>query len=82
MSGYGDVRTGRMLRVLKWLQNHKGVEIVQGGRHNIKVKCIHTGETYPIASSHPTVNKHIVQDFQKWLVKNEVCTKDEFDARL
>lgn len=82
MSGYGDVKRKRMLSLLMWLANYKGVSVESAGKHNHKVECLHNGETYPIPSSHPVINKHIVKDFQEWLERNDVCTKDEFDRHL
>lgn len=82
MAGFGDVKTRRMLRLVKWLRRTKGVAVGQGGRHNIKVTVIHRGESYPLPTSHSIVNKHIVQDFMEWLVKMEICTKEEFKDRL
>lgn len=82
MSGYTDVKNKKMKNLLKKLQNQTDIEIFQGGRHNTKVSCIHTGESYPIPNSHRYINKHIVKDFMKWLVRNEVCTKKEFDEIL
>jgi hypothetical protein len=82
MSGYGDVKSRRMVRLLNWLSKNKKVEVKSGGNHNYKITCIHNGESYPIPSSHRVINKHIVKAFMEWLVINEICTKDEFDSRL
>lgn len=82
MSGYGDVRSRSILAVLRWLQSHRSVEIKPGGRHNTKVTCIRNNATYPLPTSHRVINKHIVNDFMQWLVKNEICTKGEFDEKL
>lgn len=82
MSGYGDVKTRRLLAFLKWLQNHKGVEIRSGGNHQTVVTVINTGEAYPLSTSHRTINKNVVKGFMEFLVKNEACTKEDFDSRI
>lgn len=82
MSGYGDVKRSRIIGLLNWLARHKGVAVEAGGRHNHKVECIHNGNTYPIPSSHPVINKHVVKSFQEWLAANDVCAKEEFDEHL
>ncbi len=82
MSGFTDVKQRKFIHLLRWLGNNKGVEIRQGGRHNIKVTCIRTGESYPIPGSHREINKHIVKDFMEWLINSEICTEVEFRERL
>ncbi len=82
MSGFTDIKQRKFKHLLKWLGNNRSVEVKQGGRHNIKVACIRTGESYPIPSSHREINKHIVKDFMEWLVRSEICTEEEFRERL
>lgn len=82
MAGYGDIKTQKFLHAIRWLQHHKGVRVVAGGRHNIKVECIRNGNSYPLPTSHRAINKHIVKHFVSWLVKNDICTKKEFDRQL
>ena len=36
MSGFTDVKQKKFKYLLKWLVNDKGVEVKQGGRHNIR----------------------------------------------
>ena len=80
---FGDVKTKKFLkRVVRWLGNKQGIEITRGGRHNLKVHIIHNGKKYPLPTSHPTMNKHIVADFGKWLVENGVCTMEEYEDRV
>lgn len=81
MGTYANITSKRMLQFLRWLGNHKKVDIVSGGTHPTKVIC-HNGETYPLPLSHTIVNKHIVKHFCVWLVKNEVCTQQEFNDKL
>lgn len=82
MGGYGDIKTKKFIRLLKWLANHKGIELANAGRHNYKVTAISTNESYPIPGSHRYINKHIVKDFKEWLVKRDICTEDEFDKKI
>lgn len=82
MGQYANVTSRRMLRLLKWLGNHKQVDVLIGGRHPIKVTCRTNNESYPIPSGHSVVNKHIVKDFMQWLVRNSICTEEEFDKHL
>lgn len=83
MGTYADIKSKQLRNALRWLENHKDIEVFGGGRHNTKVTCIHTGKSYPLPLSHSkSVNKNIVKDFVEWLVKNEVCTEEEFDTLL
>lgn len=82
MSGYGDVKTRKFLRIIKWLQNNSDIEVKKGGRHNLKITIIHNNASYPIPSSHKIIDKYIVKDFMEWLVKNRICTKEEFDSHI
>lgn len=82
MGEYAGITSKRMYRVVKWLGKHKAVDVVVGGNHPIKVTAHKTNESYPLPISHKIVNKHIVKDFVEWLVRNEVCTKKEFDEKL
>ena len=82
MGEYANVKSRQFIRLLKWLQRTKGIECCDGGRHNFKVKVIHTGKTYPIPSSHREINKRIVKAFMEWLVEQDVCTKEEFDRHI
>lgn len=81
MSGYGDVKRRKIINVLKWLKNSKGVEVDSGSRHTL-IKTIETQDKFPVPTAHPTVNKHIVKDLAEFLVKNKICTKKEFDKRI
>ena len=82
MSGYGDIKTKKFLNVITWLKNHKPVTVGKGGRHNLKIVCIHNEQSFSLPTSHPEINKHIVKAFADWLVKNEICTKEEFDEKI
>lgn len=79
---YTDVKSKRLKNgILKWLQNNGKVVISEGGRH-LKVKCIYNGESFPIPCSHPKIKKAMVLGFMNFVVKNGICTKEEFDRRL
>ena len=82
MGTYADIKSRKLNRVLEWLVHNKGIEVTRGGKHNKKVTCIRNGKAYPLPLSHKTVTKYIVKDFVEWLVKNEVCTEQEFDDCL
>ncbi len=82
MTSFADLKTKKFLKLVKWLGKNKKVIIEPGGRHNIKVTAIHSGKSYPLPTSHSMMNKHIVKDFMEWLVKQHLCTEQEFMDRL
>ncbi|HEX8974171.1 MAG TPA: hypothetical protein VF817_01640 [Patescibacteria group bacterium] len=82
MGKYADIKSRKFIKLLKWLSRKKPVELSAGGKHNLAITCIHTGEKYPIACSHNLMNKHIVEHFKEWLVQRELCTEKEFDDHL
>jgi hypothetical protein len=82
MGEYANVKRKRFNHLIKWLSRNFDIQISAGGRHNILVRCIHNGEKYPIPASHGEINKHIVKSFMEWLVKYEICTKEEFDRNI
>ena len=83
MSGYTDIKSKKLKKgLLRWLDNKKGVEISEGGKHQIKITCIHNGKSFPIPCNHSTINKFMVKGLMKFLVQNEICAKEEFDERL
>lgn len=82
MGQYANVVCKKMLQFLKWLANHREVDVTVGGKHPIKVVCRKNGEVYPLPVGHGVVNKHIVKDFMEWLVKHGICTEQEFDERI
>lgn len=65
MGKYADVKSKKFIKLLEWLAKNKPVELSIGGKHNLAITCIHTGEKYPIACSHNIINKHIVKHFQR-----------------
>jgi len=82
MTDYCNIsKAKRFTKILYKLKNKFGVELVRGGKH-IKVTCIETNESYPIPCSHNIVNVHIIKDFVRWLEKNDVCTKEQFDQLI
>ena len=82
MAPYANVTSRRMIQFLKWLGNHKEVDVVSGGKHPTKVTCKKNGETYPLPLGHSFVNKHIVKHFMERLVKNDVCSMEEFNNKI
>jgi len=82
MGSYADLKTKKLIAILEWLKNNSGVEIRKGGKHQIRVASIYTGEVYPLPTSHKTINKYIIKDFVKFLVRNKICTKKKFDEKL
>lgn len=82
MGNYANVKYKRIINFLRWLENHKGVGVVSGSKHVIAVKIIHNNERFPIPNNHGEVNRFIIQRFQKFLVENNICTKEEFDEQL
>lgn len=82
MGNYANIKSSRFVRLLNWLSKNKGVELSTGGRHNYKVTCIHSGDSFPIPSSHGEMNKHIVKDFKDWLVTRGLCSEKEYDNNL
>lgn len=82
MGKYADVKSKKFIKLLEWLAKNKPVELSIGGKHNLAITCIHTGEKYPIACSHNIINKHIVKHFKEWLIKRDLCTETEFDKNL
>ncbi len=82
MTSFADLKTKHFLKLVKWLGKNKGVTIEQGGRHNIKVTVIYTGQSYPLPTSHSMTNKHIIKDFMEWLVRQGICSEQEFKDKL
>lgn len=83
MGGYGDIKSKRVLRFLRWLENqNKGIEVKKGGRENFKLSCIHNGKGYPIPANHRIFNKYILEDLLGKLVEWGICTQEEIDKKL
>lgn len=80
MGEYANIKPRTFLQLLKWLANNKNVDVTVGGKHPTKVKC-HSDGSYPLPY-HKRIDKNIVKSFMDWLVKNGVCTKEEFDSHL
>ncbi len=77
----GDIKTKKFLKIVQRIAAQAAIEIKPGGRHNYKVLCIHTGNSYPLPANHPTINKYIVKSFGKWLEENKVCSFEEFEKQ-
>ncbi len=77
--GGGDVRVKKFMRLLRRVVSLYGLELSEGGNHNYKLKCPTTSDVYPIPCSHKFINKYIVTDLGKWLEKNDICTRDDYE---
>lgn len=75
----GDQKTQKVLRILQKIANKSDLEITPGGKHNYKLKCIHTGNTYPLPANHRKFNKFLVREVGKWLERNDICTFEEYE---
>jgi hypothetical protein len=82
MGSYANIKSRRFLRFISWLGKNKKVYILPGGKHNYKVTCIQSGDSFPIPSSHGEINKHIVKDFKSWLTERNICSAAEYEAKL
>ena len=82
MGEYANIKQKKFSRLLKWLSNHKAIEILQGGRHVFKAYSIKSNNSFPLPVSHKIINKHIVKAFRDWLVENDICSIDEFDNHV
>lgn len=81
MGQFANITFKRMKNFLKWLGNHKTVDVLVAGNHPIKVTCHESKQSYPLPG-HREVNKHIVKDFMEWLIKNGILTEEEFKEHL
>jgi len=81
MSEYADIKAKKFRRVLSTLLKISDINLRETGSHTC-VKCIRTGETYPIPTSHRSVNRFIVKGFKDWLVRNKICSAVEFNNLL
>lgn len=82
MGQYANVNSKQLIRLVKWLGNHKNIDVLTGGKHPTKVTCVNTGQTFPLPAGHRVMNKNIVKAFKDWLVKNNVCSEEEFNEHL
>lgn len=81
MGEYGNVKRRKLVKFLNWLQANKKVEIIEGANHTL-LKCIHNGEKTPTPIRHNKVDKNLVFALQKWLERNQICSKEEFDEHI
>ena len=79
MGEYADIKRKNIKRLLKWLVKKKDIIIVKGGNHTINIKYTFWLRPFPIPFKHGVVSKYIVKDLMESLVKEEICTKEEFD---
>ena len=76
MGGYNNISQRRIKNFVKWLENHKQVEIEEGSKHS-RITCIHNGMSTLAPTRHSKVDPNLVEALVKWLVANEICTKEE-----
>lgn len=81
MDEYANVRRKDIKRFLNWLKNHKQVEVEEGTKHT-RVTCIHNGDSTLAPARHSDVDPNLVRALVKWLIANEICTKEECDSHL
>ncbi len=81
MSGYANTKRRKIRKFLIWLSKNKGVTIDEGSNHTT-ITCIHNGKKTPSPVRHSNVDKHLVMAMVKWLIENDVCTKEECDQYL
>lgn len=83
MAVYGDVKSKTVIKALKHFVNKcTDLELLRGGKHNLKLHCIHNGKKFPVPCSHRTINRYIVKDIEKFLVDNGITTPEEFRSRV
>ncbi len=82
MGEYANVKSKTFFQFLSWLENHRDIQILAGGKHVAKAKATKTGLVYPLPLNHGVVNKRIVKAFRDWLIANSVCTLEEFDEHV
>jgi hypothetical protein len=71
-----EYKSKKLKKVLKKLENSKGIEIIEGGNHTC-IKAIHNGNKFPIPCRHPKVSYFIIRKFQKWLINNRIIKAKE-----
>lgn len=81
MGGYNNVSQRKIKRFLKWLKNHKQVEVEEGAKHT-RITCIYNGNSTLAPTRHSEVDPNLIKALVDWLIKNEICTKEECDSQL
>ena len=82
MGEYADVKRGRVLKLLKWIETLSEFSVDNGGNHQWLVKHGSWERPFPIPFKYGVVNKHIVKDLMKRVVATGVCDKEIFDEHL
>ncbi|MFH1255584.1 MAG: hypothetical protein V1667_03915 [bacterium] len=83
MGEYANIKTKKIINLLKWLESkNKSLTVVNGGKHQIVVKYSFWARPFPIPTKHKEVNRFIVKDLMEKLVNSNICAKDEFDCHL
>jgi len=76
-----NVKSKRALNFLQWLENNKGVRLIEGSSH-LNVKHIYSGKKFPLTSRHSEIHWKLFRKFEKWLMVNSICSKDEIKKNL
>lgn len=82
MGEYADVKRGKVLGLLRWLNTLSGFDVDTGGKHQWIVRHETWKRPYPITFKNNRVSKVYIKDFSKMISATGVCTKEEFDKHL
>jgi len=83
MGEYANIKRKNINSLLKWLCKKDGsISIEAGGNHNIKLKYSFWKRPFPVPFKNGEINKHIIKDLSKKLIKSQICTKEEFDKKI
>ncbi|MFH1173024.1 MAG: hypothetical protein V1692_00670 [bacterium] len=82
MGEYANVKRNKVLRLLRWLEASKDIEIIEGGKHTYIVKYVFWDRPYPMPFKHNEINRHIIKSLMEKLVAAGICTKEEFDEHI
>lgn len=82
MGEYADVKQKKILHFLKWLETQSGFSVGNGGKHQWIIKHNTWKRPFPIPFKHKVVNKMIVKELMKRIVKTGSCTKEQFDEKI
>ncbi len=82
MGEYADVKRGKILKLLKWIESLPGFMVDNGGNHQWIVKHTTWERPFPIPFKHNRVNKHIVKAFMNQVTATGTCDKQTFDSHI
>jgi hypothetical protein len=76
MGGYSNVKRRRIKKFVRWLENNKQVEVEEGSKHT-RITCLRNGNSTLAPTRHAKIDQNLVESLVKWLVVNEICSKEE-----